>query len=49
VKPGDTVTCKGQIKDKKLQSGKKIVSVELWAENQKNEKVISGEAEVLFE
>jgi acyl dehydratase len=49
VKPGDTVTCKGQIKDKKLQSGKKIVSVELWAENQKNEKVITGEAEVLFE
>jgi acyl dehydratase len=49
VKPGDTVTCKGKIKDKKVQSGKKTVSLELWAENQKNEKVITGEAEVQFE
>jgi acyl dehydratase len=47
VKPGDTVTCKGKIKDK-TEGSKKTVSLELWAENQKGEQVITGEAEVLF-
>jgi acyl dehydratase len=48
VKPGDTVTCKGKIKDKKVENGKKTVSLDLWAENQKGEQVITGEAEVVF-
>ena len=48
VKPGDTVTCKGKIKDKKTEGNKKTVFLELWAENQKGEQVITGEAEVLF-
>jgi acyl dehydratase len=48
VKPGDTVICKGKIKDKKVEDGKKIVLCDLWAENQKGEQVISGEAEAVF-
>jgi len=48
VKPGDTVTCKGKIKDKNMEGSKKTVFLELWAENQKGEKVITGEAEVVF-
>jgi len=48
VRPGDTVTCKGKIKDKKVQGNKKTVFLELWAENQKGEQVITGEAEVAF-
>jgi len=48
VKPGDTVTCKAKIKEKKVESGKKTVFLELWAENQKGEQVITGEAEVVF-
>jgi acyl dehydratase len=48
VKPGDTVTCKGKVKDKKIEGGRKTVFCELWAENQKGEQVITGEADVVF-
>ena len=48
VKPGDTVTCKGKVKEKKVEAGRKTVQCELWAENQKGEQVITGQAEVVF-
>jgi acyl dehydratase len=48
VKPGETVICKGKVKDKKVEGGKKMVFLELWAENQKGEQVITGEADVVF-
>jgi acyl dehydratase len=48
VKPGETVTCKGKVKGKKVEAGRKTVNCELWAENQKGEQVITGEAEVVF-
>jgi acyl dehydratase len=48
VKPGDTVVCKGKVKDKKAEGGKKTLFLELWAENQKGEQVITGEADVVF-
>jgi acyl dehydratase len=49
VKPGETVTCKGKVKEKKTDGGRKVVLCELWAENQKGEQVITGEAEVVFQ
>ena len=48
VRPGDIVTCKGKLKDKKVEGGKKTVFLDLWAENQKGEQVIAGEADVVF-
>jgi acyl dehydratase len=49
VKPGDTLTCNGKITNKKVDGGKKSIFLELWADNQKNEKIITGEAEVVFD
>jgi acyl dehydratase len=46
VRPGDTLTCRGRVKDR--QSGGAVVrlQLEVWAENQRAERVTVGEAEV---
>jgi len=47
VRLGDVVTCKGKIVAKHPSvsgTGHSLVDVELWAENQKGEKVITGKA-----
>ncbi|MCX8176623.1 MAG: MaoC/PaaZ C-terminal domain-containing protein, partial [Candidatus Bathyarchaeota archaeon] len=46
VFPGDVVTCKGKVVDKHQKDGKNYVKLEVWAENQRGEKVAIGEAEV---
>ena len=33
--PGDVITCKGVIKDKRQEGGSNLVDLEVWAENEK--------------
>jgi acyl dehydratase len=49
VWPGDTVTCKGKITKQYMQGGKNYMEADVFAENQRAEKVITGTivAEVL--
>ncbi|MDH4268200.1 MAG: MaoC/PaaZ C-terminal domain-containing protein [Deltaproteobacteria bacterium] len=49
VWPGDTITCKGKITRKYTEGGKNFMEAEVFAENQRGEKVITGSivAEVL--
>ena len=42
VWPGDTVTCKGKITKKYTQGGKNYIEADVFAENQRAEKVITG-------
>lgn len=43
VWPGDTVVCKGRIRDRWGQDGRYFSELDLWAENQKGELVMKGE------
>ena len=42
VWPGDTITCKGRITRKFTEGGKNYMEAEVFAENQRAEKVITG-------
>jgi acyl dehydratase len=42
VWPGDTVTCKGKITRKYTEGGKNYIAADVFAENQRGEKVITG-------
>jgi acyl dehydratase len=44
VWPGDTVVCKGRVRDRWGQDGRYYAELDLWAENQKGELVMKGEA-----
>ena len=44
VWPGDELTCRGRIGDLRKESGACYADVELWAENQKGELVLRGQA-----
>jgi acyl dehydratase len=48
VRLGDVVTCRGRVVDKRAAKegghGQNVVDLELWAENQKGEKVVTGRA-----
>ena len=44
VRPGDTITARGVVKKKREEEGQRVVVCEVYCENQKGEKVISGEA-----
>lgn len=46
VRLKDTITCRGRVVDKSSKDGVHTVDVELWAENQKGEKVVTGRATV---
>ena len=50
VRLGDVVTCRGKVVAKRpakeVGRGQNLVDLELWAENQKGEKVITGKATV---
>ena len=46
VRLKDVITCKGRVLGKSSKNGTHLVDVELWAENQKGEKVITGKATV---
>ena len=43
VRLKDTITCRGRVLGK---SGKDLVDLEIWAENQRGEKVVTGKATV---
>jgi acyl dehydratase len=46
VRLKDTVTCKGRIVGASRNGGAGLVDLELWAENQRGEKVVTGKATV---
>jgi len=46
VWPSDTVVCKGRVMDRWGQDGRYYSEIDLWAENQKGELVIRGQATV---
>ena len=46
VWPGDALTCKGRVSDRWGEGGRYFAEVDLWAENQKGELVMKGQAAV---
>jgi len=46
VWPGDTVVCKGRVTDRFGENGRYFAEIDLWAENQKGELVMKGQAQV---
>lgn len=42
VWPGDVMTCRGVIVDKRVESGEHVVDVDIWADNQRGETVAKG-------
>lgn len=46
VRLGDIITCRGVVKQVTPENDRGLVLLEVWAENQKGEKVTTGEAEV---
>jgi len=46
VRPGDTVTAKGKVLDKRQENGRGVAACELWIENQQQQRCILIEADV---
>jgi acyl dehydratase len=46
VRLKDVITCRGRVLNKSSKNGTHLVDLELWAENQKGEKVVTGKATV---
>lgn len=46
VWPGDTVVCKGRVTDRFGENGRYFAEIDLWAENQKGDLVMKGQAQV---
>ncbi len=46
VRPGDILTCKGTIKKIEQREGQTHITLDIWTENQRGEKVTGGEADV---
>jgi acyl dehydratase len=46
VRPGDTLTCRGRVKERTTSDGVRRLQLEVWTENQRSERVTVGEAEV---
>ena len=46
VRPGDTLTCRGRVKVRTSGNAGRHLQLEVWAENQRDERVTVGEAEV---
>lgn len=46
VRPGDVVTCKGKVLATSSKDDEHLVELDVWAENQKGEKVVTGKATV---
>jgi acyl dehydratase len=46
VRLKDTVTCRGRVLGTSRQGGTGLVDLEVWAENQRGEKVVTGKATV---
>jgi acyl dehydratase len=48
VRPGDTLTCRGRVKGRTLGDAGKRLQLEVWAENQRAERVTVGDAEIVL-
>ena len=48
VRLKDTITCRGRVLAKSSKDDTHLVEVEIWAENQRGEKVVTGKATVAF-
>ena len=46
VRPGDTLTCRGRVKEHTSVGSGRRLQLEVWAENQRAERVTVGDAEV---
>ena len=46
VRPGDTLTCRGRVKERTTSNAGSRLQLEVWAENQRAERVTVGDAEV---
>jgi acyl dehydratase len=46
VRPGDTLTCRGRVKEYTSVGSEKRLQLEVWTENQRAERVTFGEAEL---
>jgi acyl dehydratase len=46
VRPGDTLTCRARVKEQTAGDAGRRLHLEVWAENQRAERVTVGEAEV---
>jgi len=46
VRPGDTLTCRGRVKERTTSNAGSRLELEVWAENQRAERVTVGDAEV---
>jgi acyl dehydratase len=46
VRPGDTLTCRGRVKERTTSDAVSRLRLEVWTENQRAERVTIGEAEV---
>ena len=44
VRPADVITCKGKVLAKSSKDDQHLVELEVWAENQKGETVVTGKA-----
>ena len=47
-KPGDVITCKGTITNKYSKEGKNYIDIDMMAENQREEMVISGKSSAVL-
>jgi acyl dehydratase len=48
VRLKDTITCRGRVLGKSSKDDTHLVDLEVWAENQKGEKVVTGKATVVL-
>lgn len=49
VWPGDVLTCRGMVVEKREEAGERFVDADLWADNQRGETVAKGRVLLVFE
>ncbi|MFQ6121871.1 MAG: MaoC/PaaZ C-terminal domain-containing protein [Dehalococcoidales bacterium] len=42
--PGEAITCRGKVSEKYIEDGKHYIECNIWAENAKGEKTVTGKA-----
>ena len=47
--PGDTITCKGEVAEKRQENGENLLDLKIVAVNQKDEIVLDGTASVALD
>lgn len=45
VRPGDVITCAGEVKDVRSEDGRQVVNCQVWGTTQAGEKAVIGQAE----